>query len=216
MVSAILTCWRRFENFEKIIKAWLDEPKVNEIIIWDNSGTFKTDLPVTVISSNRNFGTSERYVMAAIIKNEIAMFCDDDIIPKPGFLDHLLAHYKPNRILGVTGRIFKDDYEDAVRNQIESFNIEAPVKVDFVVGYLMMTHRKNLLGFNYSNAARYCCELELFGRLKEQPERNVELYVVPTTLWEKFPEGDDDNALYRQPGALAEKKKIFERYWNKE
>ena len=213
MVSVILTCWKRFENFERIIRAWMAQPKVNQIMIWDNSGTFKTDLPVSIISANRNFGSSARYALGALIRNEMAMFCDDDIIPKVGFLDQMLPHFKPNRILGVTGRIFKDDYEVAVRNQIESFNIEKPVKVDFLVGYLMMMHRNNLLGFNYSNSAKYCCELELYGKLKEQPERNIELYVIPTTLWEKLPEGDDDNALYRQPEALAEKRKIFERYW---
>ena len=208
MVSVILTCWKRFENFEKIIRAWLDEPKVDEIIIWDNSGTFKTDLPVTVINSNRNFGSSARYALGALIKNEMAMFCDDDILPKPGLLDQLLPHFEPNRILGVTGRIFKGAYKDHVL--VDAKKTDRVGRVDFLVGYLMLMHRNNLLGFNYSNAAKYCCELELYGKLKE---RNIKLYVVPTQNWESLPEGSDENALYLHPDAAAEKEKIWGKYF---
>lgn len=208
MVSVILTCWKRFDNFEKIITAWLCEPKVNEVIIWDNSGTFKTDLSVTVINSNRNFGSSARYALGALIKNELALFCDDDIMPKAGFLDQLLPHFEPNRILGVTGRIFKGAYKDHVL--VDAKKTDRVSRVDFLVGYLMLMHRNNLLGFNYSNSAKYCCELELYGKLKE---RDIKLYVVPTQNWESLPEGSDENALYLHPDAAEEKEKIFERYW---
>jgi len=36
-LTVVLTCWRRFDNLERIVRAWLAEPDVGEVILWDNS-----------------------------------------------------------------------------------------------------------------------------------------------------------------------------------
>ena len=209
MVSLILTCWKRFENFEQIIKAWQKEKEIDEIIVWDNSGNFKTDLPITVINSNHNFGSSARYALGALVKNEAVMFGDDDVMPQRGIIADLLPHFKINRLLGVTGRVFRTCYADHLF--VDSKRINAVNKVDFLVGYLMMMHRDNLLGINYRNAPWYCCELDLEGQLKD----TADFYVVPTMKWEMLDEGSDKNALYLHPDAIAEKEKIWEKYFKK-
>lgn len=209
-VSVVLTCWKRFKNFEKIIKMWLEEPQVDEVLIWDNSGGFKTTLPVIVINSNHNFGASARYALGTLVKNDIVMFCDDDIIPKTGFLSEMLPYFKPNRLLGVTGRFFKGDYRSGFDNQYEADKISSPLKVDFIVGYLMMIHKDNLLGFNYRNSSWYCCELELQGKLIE---RGIEVFVVPSKNWEHLPEQWDTNALSSKPEAETTKEEMYQKYY---
>jgi len=208
MVSLILTCWKRFDNFEKIINVWLNEKEIDEIIVWDNLGEFKTTLPITVINSNYNFGSSVRYALGTLVKNEIVLFADDDIMPQKGITTDFLAHFKSNRLLGVTGRIFQGSY--ANHTLVDFTKTNKLIRVDFLVGYLMMMHRDNLLGFNYRNAPWYCCELELEGKLKE---RDVELYVVPTSKWEMLPEGSDKNALYLAEGAAKEKEEVWAKYF---
>lgn len=207
MITVILTSWERFQNLENIIKAWLIEPEVNEIILWDNSGNFKTDLPITVINSNYNFGASARYALGALAKNEIIIFCDDDFLPQKGLASDFLKHFEENRVLGVTGRFFRGSYHD--NEVIEARKIADKIKVDFLIGYLMMIHRKQLLGFNYREFPWYCCELNLEGLLKNK----VELFVIPTTNYQELPESGDKNALCLQPGAMKEKEEIWSKFF---
>ena len=206
-VSVILTSWKRFKNLENIIKFWLSEPEVDEILLWDNSGAFKTILPITVINANRNFGSSARYALGALAKNDAIIFCDDDVSTQQGITADLLKYFKEDKILGVTGRFFKGSYRNS--QVIEAEDIAKELKVDFLIGYLMMIHKKHLLGFDYSTFPWYCCELNLEGLLKDK----TSLYVVPTKKYQRFPESDDKNALYLQPRAAEEKEKIWSKFF---
>jgi len=216
-VSVILTCWKRFDNFARIMKAWLDQPETDEIIVWDNSGGRVAPSPlenVIVINSSHNFGSSARYALGALVKNACVMFGDDDIIPKPGFLAEWLPHFKRNRILGVTGRNYVDGtYDSGYNNVTLGTEAEELKVVDFVVGYLMMMHRDKLIGFNYRDAAWYCCELELMGKLRFC-DPALEICVPPNDLWEKLPEGDDENALCLQSDAEAEKHAVWDKWFS--
>lgn len=206
-VTVILTCWKRFENFEKIIKAWLNEEEVDEILIWDNSGTFKTELPVTVFNSNLNLGSSVRYMLGAIAKNDYILFCDDDVLPHKGITNDFIKYASPEKITAVTGRFFKGSYHN--NEVVRATDVKDIVKVDFVIGYLMMIHRNLLLGFNYRTFPWHCCELYLEGLNKDRST----LHVIPTDKFTKLPEGEDDNALYRQPAAFEEKEEIYRRFF---
>lgn len=206
-VSVIMTSWKRFANLERIIDAWLGEPEVDEVILWNNGQCFKTDKPIITIKSSHNFGSSARYALGALVKNEIVMFGDDDIMPQRGFLADMVPHFKPDRLLGVTGRVFHGSYQK--HTVIDAKSIKQPSRVEFLVGYLMMIHQKNLLGLNYRFSPWHCCELDLQGRLKGK----IELYVIPTQKWQKLPEGEDENALFLQPKANAEKEKVWAKYF---
>lgn len=206
-VSVILTSWKRFINLENIIKVWLEEPQVDEIILWDNSGNFKTELPIITINSNCNFGASARYALASLAKNDIIIFCDDDILPQQNITSDFLKYFKENKILGITGRLFKGSYHN---NEVINANgIENEIKVNFLIGYLTMIHKKHLLGFDYSKFPWHCCELYLEGLLKDK----IDLFVIPTVNYKELPESQDENALCKQPIAGKEKEEIWSKFF---
>ena len=183
-VTVIITVWKRFKNIEKILSVWLKDPDVGEVIVWDNSGTFKTDLPVTVISSNKNWGACVRWILAGIVKNEILLFVDDDIMIEEGVTQDLLKYYTPDRLLGVYGRNFHGSYQSS--DERGGASMENAEKVDFILGYLLMGHRKHFLGHYYGDDNQIAGDLLVQARNMDK-----ERWVVPSKKWSHLPESSD-------------------------
>ena len=198
MVTVVLICWKRFEHFNEIIDAWLSEPEVNEVLIWDNSGSFKCDKEgVVIINSQKNINGAVKYNIAVMAENDLIINADDDIMPKPGIVKQLLAHYDDDAFIGVAGSRIIDGW-----TQREGFkNVKEPVEVDIVVGYLSLTNKKNLLGFDFSKFLWYNCELEMAGRTQDK----LKQLVVPADAFEILPEAFDENALCGQREDLKDK-----------
>lgn len=81
MITAVLLNWKRPDNWKKILPNLLACDLIDEILIWDNSGTLVLPkLPrVVVVRSEQNFGTFPRYHLAQMAKNETIYFQDDDL-----------------------------------------------------------------------------------------------------------------------------------------
>ena len=206
-VTVIITVWKRFKNLERLLGEWLKEPKVDEILIWDNSNTFVTELPVTVIRSSKNFGASIRYILGGIVKNEIVLFVDDDMITQEGMVDDLLKYFKEDRIVGIWGRNFHGSYKGGFSDEYDSRKLTEPIKVDFIVGFLLMLHRDNLLQY-YGDDPQEASEVCLQGRLK-----HLERWVVPSRHWEHLEEQWDANALSSKPEAERIKEEMYTKYF---
>lgn len=230
-VSVIVTCWKRFDHLLDIIDAWAAQPEVGEIILWDNSeGRIPPDVlgglgertatgRLWLIRSTRNYGSSARYALSSLAKFPALLFADDDVMPHPGLTADLLAHWSPSRMVGVKGRIFNGAYHGntEVRGEHMAPGAE-PVLVDMLIGHIMLTHRDWLMPYNFADAAWFCCELELQGRIKESVREDprtgpFDLFVVPTINHHDLPAQTDGNALYRQAGADAEKQLVWDRYF---
>lgn len=208
MVTVILTCWKRFENFEKIIKAWLDQSLVTEIIIWDNSGKFKTNLPVHLINSNINVNPSVRYMLANISKNQIIINADDDVIPKSNFVNDWIKHFKFNCFFGISGFIFENSFQK--RTIIRSNEINCIKNVDLIAGCITMINRNLLLNHDYKSFE--ICQLEV--SLQCSLSRNIKKYVIPTKEYEILPEMHDENALYKKTEANFIYNNLFNKYFS--
>jgi hypothetical protein len=242
-LTVIVTCWKRFPRLADVLHAWLQDERVDELILWDNSEGHETpgaifdlaanevgpedqyDGRLWVIRSSKNYGSSARYGLAALAKNEVLLFADDDVMPDDAtiLIDDLLEHYQPNRMVGIKGRQFnRRSYQgqDEVRGEkLAGAGRADPVLVDMLVGHIMLTHRKHLLGYNFADAAWYCCELELQGRIK-MANQNMglepdafELIVVPSCAHYDLPEQTDGNALYKHQDATPEKEGVFSTYF---
>ncbi len=103
MITVILPCWKRFQHFENILQYWLKQDKITQVIVLDNSGKFKTDLPILLFNISRNLSAAVRFVGAQFAKNDIIIFCDDDANHEEGVVEDFLKYYDENKILGIVG-----------------------------------------------------------------------------------------------------------------
>lgn len=219
-ISVILTCWRRFTNFDAIVRSWLAEPETSEVMIWDNSGKYKfegeTEKKVIVLNSSENLGSRVRYSLAALAENEVVLFADDDVKIEQGFLNDLISHYSYDKMVGVLGRQFVGKtYAEAFKHEVCANKIETPIQVDFLVGFIMMMHRDHLLGMNLRRFQWTCCDLNLQGILKiSRPF--LKKYVVPTTRYGHYEDNADENALGLMKSALPEKEQIYRQFFKGE
>lgn len=219
-ISVILTCWRRFTNFDDIVRSWLAEPETSEVIIWDNSGKYKfegeTEKKVIVLNSSENLGSRVRYSLAAIAENEVVLFADDDVKIGQGFLNDLTSHYSYDKMVGVLGRQFiGKSYAEAFKHEVRADRIDEPTPVDFLVGFIMMMHRNHLLGMNFRRFPWTCCDLNLQGILKNN-RSFLKKYVVPTTKYGHYDDNADENALGLMKCAREEKEQIYRQFFKGE
>jgi len=204
-ITVIIVCYKRFENLEKIIQAWLDQKEVNQVIVWDNSGSFKTKLTALVVSSSQNLGPTAKFSLSQLADNNVILYADDDVMPKDGFVKDLLPHLKPNRIVGVQGRIF--DGTNYYNSSMHYGNkAEKPIIVDYLCGFIMMANKGHSLGVNL----KACPSWFLIEDWWWEHTVKAELVVVPTNKYELLAERNID-PLHQRP----EIKKIREEYYKK-
>lgn len=214
MTSVVMVCHKRFEKLEEIIQAWLDQEDVDELILLDNSGTFKTRLPITVISSSENLGPQGKYPLAMLCKNERVVFADDDIMPLPGFVVDLLDVWKEDRIVSALGRVFDGEnyYMPEGSTGYWGSDIDKPQKVDWVGGGFAMTHQQ------------WCCV-----PVRKCPHMTIDdmwwqhylpdlisLWVAPTKNYKMLEEGFDDEALHTHPEIKHYREKYYQEWHKKE
>ena len=149
-----------------------------------------------------------RYCLARIATNDIIINVDDDFMPHKGLVKDMLAVLQDDYICGVNGVRFHGSYHNG-RERFRGKEITKPYEVDLVVGYLTITHKKNLLGKDYSNYSLYNCEFQL---AIESPE--LHQVVVPTQNFTVLKESVDENAVCKHPKAYQEKEKLYQKYCN--
>lgn len=208
-VTVILVCWRRMQHFRNIVQNWYEEPSVSEVMIWDNSGNFSIDLPVTVFNSSENVNPAVRYAIAAMAKNDIIIHCDDDVLPKRGITEELLKHYDENALIGVEGVNFVgESYFD--QSRIYGSQITTPTQVDMVIGFLTITNKKNLLGHDYSKFSKYQLEMNL-----QALSPKLKRIVAPVSLFEELDCSKDQYALHLDHKGAVDKERIYKEYFKK-
>ena len=205
MITVISTCHQRFERYELVLQAWLSAPEVDEVIVVDNSGSFKTDLPVTVMSMSKNMGVQARYPIALFAKNDKVIFADDDILVKPEIVKDFLKHYQPDRAVGMIGRIF-DGTSYYTSTGIRGENTDEPVKVDWLGAGCTLVGRDKCGVFIGD-----CPDMTLDDWWWERCNPDMKLFVVPTKNYEFMEEGFKIDPIYKREST----KKLREEYYKK-
>lgn len=184
-VSVATIAWKRFKQFDIILENWLNEEEVDQIIVWDNSGHFKTNLPnILVLSLNQNLNSKWRFICSQLCKNDLIILADDDFIPKKGLTKDLLKYYEEDKLIGIMGRklIGKTYYTSP---GIRSHSIEKPIQVDYLCSNILLTHRKHCLidcrEIPTSLMDDWWWEHEL-------EKKKITFWVVPTNKWISIPE----------------------------
>ncbi len=213
-VTVCTIFWKRAERYTEVLQSWLDQDEVDEILIWDNSGSFKTDLPgVVVISSSKNLNSRWRQLLAHIAKNDIIVLAGDDFIAKKGLVASLLAHWDENKIVGIMGREFSNStkyYDNSSAGRLPV--IGGVVKVDYVCTNICLAHRKHHIDIDLRSISSVY--MDDWWWEHEMQKKGVTLWVVPTARWEMLPEGRDSDAHSLDP-RLKELREFYFRKWVK-
>lgn len=208
-VSLVSVCYQRFDRYEEILSEWMKQ--ADEILVFDNSGKFKTDLDVTVISSTRNFGPQGKYPLGLYARNNIVMFADDDIMPKPGLVEDYLKYYKHKYAIGILGRVFdgKSYYGTEGSTGYWGHEIDKLQQVDWLGGGLTMVSR-GLCGVPVME----CPHMTIDDMWWEHhfPE-NIEMYVIPTDKYEFLEEGYKDDALHKSDEIVKYREEYYKKWF---
>ena len=184
-VTVCTIFWKRVNNYNKVLQSWLNQDEVNEILIWDNSGSFKTNLPgVIVISSSKNLNSRWRTLLAHIAKNDLIILAGDDFIAHKGLVTDLLKYYDKNKIIGIMGRNFSNSikYYNNPSNGIRSTIINKPVKMDYVCTNIILAHREHHIDIDLRSIPSVY--IDDWWWEQKMKEKGVTLWIVPTQKWE--------------------------------
>jgi len=207
--SVIITTYRRFDELDTIIRAWLVEP-VLEVWVLDGSGKFRSgisDKRFLLFSMPKDFGTKMDYAMGLLAEGDMIILADDDVLPKPGLVEDLHRGMEKTGadIVGIHGRRFHGpDYRKDTNCFIANI-IEEPIQVGFC-GVLFMLSR-NLLGFDIRGMETswddfWLCMKAWPGKIK---------YVIPTKNWSNLPAAFDSQSHFHDKNI----RKIREQFYTK-
>jgi len=121
-VSVILCSYKRTYNLPAILDRFLEQdfPGNFEIYIWNNNinthqelnqlyEQYKDKLHLKLINSTENFYCIIRAGIASLIKSDLMLFCDDDVLPSPGYLSFFYKKYReygPDSVICLRGHKF--------------------------------------------------------------------------------------------------------------
>ncbi len=97
-----------------------------EVILWNNNyadreildavvDDFAQSLDIRLIHSRNNYYCAPRLAAPALMRSDMLLVCDDDVLPEPGYIRGFLDAYRelgPEAVLGATGHIFLPLPED--------------------------------------------------------------------------------------------------------
>ncbi len=204
--------WKREKHFSQVLEAWLAQEEVDQVIVWDNSGNFKTDIEgVIVISSSKNLNSRWRTLLAHLAKNDLVIQSGDDFIVKEGLCKDLLKHYREDRVVGIMGKNFTGDtYYTATG--FRSHNINEPMKVDYLCTNICLSSRKNAIDIDLREIPSVFIDDWWWGRKLQK--KGVTLWITPTNKWVTIAESKDKEAHHLDP-RLKELRELYFRKWIK-
>lgn len=185
-MTTILTVYRRFERIYEIIRAW--EEQVDNIIVLDNSGSFVCD-DVLVLSSNKNLGPQGKYPLS-FLGDEIIIYADDDILPKPGLVEDMKKVWNEKRIVSILGKQFTGT-SYYTSSCFYGHELKEPLRVDWVGGGCTMVHRR------YGAVAVKECPSMTLDDIWWENQTDCEYWIAPTNKYEFLSVGFGEDALHK-------------------
>ena len=209
-VSVLVTTYhpKRRRDAAGICAMWSKEP-VEQVWLLDGSGQ---SLPVAPIGFMHwkmpvDFGTRTDYGVALLAEGDLIICADDDLMPKPGFVQDLVDGMDAldAGFVGVIGRIFNDP-EYSKTTYYAASKIEKPQRVDFC-GICYMAKRE-YFGFDTRGMPRNCDDL---WHARQYPD--VPKYVIPTQKYENLKTHNDGTAMFKMPELKAQRQEYYEDNW---
>jgi glycosyl transferase family 2 len=121
-VTAVLCSHSRIQTLEEVLEGFArqDFQQPWELFLWNNnpetwpeveriSKRYADRLQLTLIQSSQNFYCMARLSIIPLMKSDILMFCDDDVVPQPSYLTTFMASYDrlgPDAAICARGQLF--------------------------------------------------------------------------------------------------------------
>ena len=122
-LTVIICSYKRVYNMKRLLERFQSQDFAGkfELILWNNnkdtqneiaeiSAPFMNDLNIRLIQSTENYYCIIRLAVSQLMRSNILLVCDDDIIPGPNFISKYMAKYKqygPEAVIGCRGHVFK-------------------------------------------------------------------------------------------------------------
>lgn len=211
--SVIITTYRRFDDLDKIVLAWLGEPVV-EVWLIDGSGKFKSNISderFLLFSMPKDLGTKMDYAMGLLTTGDMIILADDDLLPNPGLVEDLHKGMKDTKadIVGIHGRTFLGPNYRKHTNCFIADRITAPTRVAFCGVVLMLS--RELLGFDLRGMEPSWDDLWLC--MKAWP-RKIK-YVIPTKKWKNMPAAFDALSHFRDKDIRKVREGFYTEWYNR-
>ena len=204
-VSVVISTYRRLENLEPILEAWLAQTR--DVWLADSSGKFETSLPINHVRFSPDPGNKTRHAVSLLTDGDCVIKADDDVIPKPGLIEAFLEHSHLKGVLGLMGRMFLGDKYYGKTKVFRARELAQVQRVD-MVGILTFTPRRflpfDLRGCNTPIE-------DLFWHMKAFPR--VPKYVIPTDKYDQLPESNDKGCLFKSKAARKERERFYQKYY---
>jgi len=211
--SVIVTTYRRFDELDRLISAWLAEP-VLEVWVLDGSGKFKSaisDERFLLFPMPKDLGTKMDYAMGLLTEGDMVILADDDVLPKPGLIEDLHRGMKETGadIVGIHGRRFHGPDYRKDTNCFIADRIEEPVRVGFC-GVLLMLSRE-LLGFDVRGMETSWDDLWLC--MKAWPDKTK--YIVSTKNWSNLQAAFDAQSHFNDKRIRRIREQFYAEWYNR-
>ena len=119
----VITCtYKRVYNLKRQLECFKNQNFTGtfEIIIWNNNhetqqevasitAPFMKEINIRLIQSTKNYYCIIRLAVANLMRSDLLIVCDDDVIPKPNYISKFVSKYKeygPKAILCCRGQVF--------------------------------------------------------------------------------------------------------------
>jgi glycosyltransferase involved in cell wall biosynthesis len=121
-LSVVICSYKRVYNIERLLERLAEQDFAGnfEVIVWNNNieayreleeirRRFAGRLDLKVIHSTENYYCQIRMAVPALIRSDLVMICDDDVVPQKGYLSKFTAKYReygPDAVLCARGHVF--------------------------------------------------------------------------------------------------------------
>jgi len=201
-ISLFIPIWKRFEYLNSVLQAW--SPQVDDIMIWDDSGENR-EYPKEVIAirASKRQGSHIKFKSAQILKNDMVLISDDDIMPRQDLVANLIAGFSKipldneSKIVTIFGRrLSSKGYKSHPLQRADL--IEEIQEVNWA-GRLLFGHRKNFM-IDITKCPNTLLD-DLFWAFELRRQRpKARIFVIPTKEWSNTPDANSEIALSRNPG----------------
>jgi endoglucanase len=122
-VTVVVCSYRRTYNIAALLDRLINQSTActYEIILWNNNQDERTKLDqivaeldgqieIRVIHSSHNYYCIIRLAIAQLMRSELLLVCDDDVIPSADYISHFFAkhqEYGPDAVLCARGHVFR-------------------------------------------------------------------------------------------------------------